>query len=314
MTEDNKITIIITFRNEGDEVEKTVQSIRETTRIDEVPIIMVDDGSDDGVDYRAVSEKYQCKYLRLPEASGGPAIARIIGAEWCATDKFAFMDGHMRLYEQNWNERVCEVLNANRRCILCSATANYAGGKEKENRGDSGAYIRMDNPADYYSAGWAKGLPAEEGNLIEVPCVLGAFYAFTRSFWEEIKGLTGLTGYGFDEPFMSLKAWYLGGKCLLLRDFYVGHLYRDKFPNKVESERFYANQMMLIDVFTLDSEKRAEYLAAFRNVFDKEFFDKVEDVYSSQIRRIEELKDYIYRYKDDENIAKFWRLNEERHE
>lgn len=312
MTEENKITMIIAFRDEGDEIERTVQSIRETTDKDLVPIILVDDASQDGVDYKAVAKKYDCKYFRLPEPSG-PAIARTIGVSRCATDKFAIMDGHMRFYEQNWNERVCKVLNENRNAILCSGTTSIVPGKEEENRGNSGACIEVDKPGADYTAVWSATV-GESDNVIEVPCVLGAFYATTRSFWELIKGLEGLTGYGFDEPYMSLKAWYLGGKCLLLRDFYVGHLYREKFPNAINGERFYTNQMMLIDVFTLDSAEHDKRMQDFRKMFNAEMLEKMDAVYAGQKKRIDSLKDYIYKYKNDENIARLWKLNAERHQ
>ena len=144
--------------------------------------------------------------------------------------------------------------------------------------------------------------------------MLGAFYAFTRSFWELIKGLEGLTGYGFDEPFISLKAWYLGGRCLLLRDFYVGHLYREDFPTKVNAERFYANQMMMIDVFTLDPTEREQRIEGFRELFDETMLEKIDTIYTSQKSRIDRLKKYIYKYKVDDNIKRLWKLNVERHQ
>ncbi|MDR0938509.1 MAG: glycosyltransferase [Mediterranea sp.] len=52
----NKLTIIISFLNEGEEVERTVSGIRSTVR-DTVDIILINDASDDGYHYEEVALK-----------------------------------------------------------------------------------------------------------------------------------------------------------------------------------------------------------------------------------------------------------------
>ena len=311
--EKNKLTVIIAFRNEGDEVESTVQSVRDTTDSNLVSIILMDDGSDDGVDYEAVAKRHNCEYHKYPK-SVGPAIARSMGARWCKTEKFVFIDGHMRFYDQQWNKRICKLLDENPRAILCSGTTNIVPGKERENRGNSAACIKInDEPGSEYNALWSADMKDFKGELMEVPCVLGAFYAFNKSFWKEIKGLAGLAGYGLEEPFMSLKAWYLGGKCLIIRDFYVGHLYRDVPKVPISSEKFYANQMMLIDVFTVDPKDRQERLTRYRNMFDPKMLKEVDDITAKQKNSIDELKAYLKEHSKPEYVEKFWQMNAERH-
>ncbi len=314
MTSTNKLTVIIAFRNEGDEVEKTIQSILETTKRGSVPIILMDDASDDGVDYKAIAEKYGCRYRRMPNPLG-PAIARMIGARWCTTEHLVFMDGHMRFYDRNWNERVIRLLDANPRVILCSGTINIAAPKGGEvHRWQSGACFKNEAPGGIFEALWAKDLPEDrKSEVAEIPCVLGAFYAFKKSFWQEIKGLSGLCGYGYEEPFMSLKAWYLGGKCLMLKDFYVGHLYRETPPTPINSERFHANQMMLLDVFTFDKEEHDKRIKEFRALFGEDLLNKMDAAYAGQANNIRILKEYLAEHKDEANIARLWELNAERH-
>ena len=55
------LSVIITQRNEGYEIEKTINSIRATAKYN-IPIILIDDHSDDSFDY-----KNMCKKLRLGE-------------------------------------------------------------------------------------------------------------------------------------------------------------------------------------------------------------------------------------------------------
>lgn len=54
----NKLTIIIPFLNEGDEIEKTLKSIRETSRTN-VDIIIINDCSTDNFDYLYAAKKIQ---------------------------------------------------------------------------------------------------------------------------------------------------------------------------------------------------------------------------------------------------------------
>lgn len=70
-------------------------------------------------------------------------------------------------------------------------------------------------------------------SLIEVLCVIGTPYACSSEYWKLINGLDGLITYGTEEELLSLKVWLEGGRCLLLRDWVVGHIYRDEFPYEV---------------------------------------------------------------------------------
>lgn len=87
----------------------------------------------------------------------------------------------------------------------------------------------------------------ESGNneTIDIPCVLGAGYAFSVDLWKKIHGLNGLIKYGLDEQFISLKVWLSGGKCQLIPNIELGHVYRDFAPYEMSALEFIYNKMLI---------------------------------------------------------------------
>ena len=67
---DSRLTIIIPFLNEKEEVANTVRSIREYSNSDEVAILLINDASDDGYDYQQVAKTYQTEYILNPVRLG----------------------------------------------------------------------------------------------------------------------------------------------------------------------------------------------------------------------------------------------------
>lgn len=86
---------------------------------------------------------------------------------------------------------------------------------------------------------------------VEIPCILGAAYAFSRNYWLELKGLEGLASYGLDEQFICLKNWLLGGKSYVMTDVEFGHKFRDNetVPYKLSSPDFLQNIVLVIELF-----------------------------------------------------------------
>lgn len=74
------LTVIIPFLNEGDEVENTVKSIRETNR-EYIEIILINDCSSDGYDYEKVATIYNTQYIVNPQRMG-VAKSREIGVSF----------------------------------------------------------------------------------------------------------------------------------------------------------------------------------------------------------------------------------------
>ncbi len=239
------LTIIIPFLNEGVEVLRTVESIRETAT-DNPVIILINDASEDGFDYPSVAKKFNCTYIHH-ETRMGVANSRQEGVEKCNTEYLLLLDGHMRFYEKGWDKLLLAHLSENPRALICCQNRTLYkkdDGEiyEKESyRKGYGAYIDFSN----FRAMWNYTDPAPFSNLAEIACVYGAAYACNKTYWTRLHGLHGLQSYGSDEQLISMKIWMEGGKCLLAKDIVAGHIYRDSFPYDVEKAHIAYNQLYI---------------------------------------------------------------------
>lgn len=94
------LSVLIPFINEGEEIINTVREVRRTVSYN-VDIIVVDDASNDGIDYKSLLEPYNVIYIRN-NTNKGSALSRDICVDNCHSPYFLFLDAHMRLYEYNW--------------------------------------------------------------------------------------------------------------------------------------------------------------------------------------------------------------------
>ena len=310
---DDRLSVVIAFRQEGDEIARTVESIQKTTPNGKVDVILVDDNSEDDYDYGKVADSLGCRYIKLYKTLG-PSGARGVGVRAAETENVVIMDGHMRFYDDRWNERVCRHLKDNQNAILCSGTTSVKDGLEDDKKNDFGAYILFEGtPGEEYYPKWSPEndyIDQDNKELSRVPCVLGAFYAFTKNHWNKIGGLEGLSGYGFDEPYMSLKSWLFGGECLVMKDFYVGHLYREKSTAGSSSVDFYANQIFMVNTFTEDADKRANALKNIREIAGVDMYLRARDRYNKRHTKVFLAQDFIKKNRNAEAEKEFLKLND----
>lgn len=299
--EQPNLTCILMFRNEGNEIEKTIQNIRATTK--NAPIVLVDDDSIDNYNYQELENIYpNVKYYRNEE-NYGTAYSRDRGVKETKTDYFVQLDGHMRFYNNNWIEYAMQFLPLYPDCILFARSLtirkNKMGVYENEDgetyHSDScGAFI---NTADAYefTSKWSYGLSAKEKKnkvLIEVPCCLGADYFSSKAHWNKIKGLQGLKQWGQEEPMMSIKTWLLGGKVILMSQMWVGHVYREKRPYPMDTNKTTYNHLLLNHLFTDKQEMADEFDLHIKKRFPKHI-DAACKLFQDNIKEIQMLKDYI---------------------
>lgn len=284
------ITVIIPFQNEGYEIRKTVESIRATTK--GVPIILIDDYSTDGYDYKSIADKYNCQFIKNNK-NLGVAESRNLGVSLCETKYFVLLDGHMRFYDQDWDVMLVNYLNKDPKAIYCSnSSAIYKNNEyfySSEHKFPSatlGGHIDF-HENNEFNVIWSFKALDKQSDITRIPAVFGACYASSVQHWNNIGGLTGLIKYGYDEALMSIKTWLCGGRCYLIKDFYTGHLYRTSAPYYVDRIHMKANQLFLSYLFDYKiastdsiSNTKAYKLLDFDKMKNiKESFDKVK-VYS----------------------------------
>lgn len=278
--EEKLLTVIIPFLNEGDEVERTVRSIREHSR-GEVDILLINDASEDGYAYEEVARRYAADYIRNEERIG-VAASRDKGVARSRTPYVLFLDAHMRFYTDDWVGRIVEELKADSRALLCCQTLglHVVEGEIVRNRKrppSFGAYVHLYDPLRYFECSWLfeEGEKTACPDTLLIPCVLGATYACAKTYWLHLKGLQGLMFYGNDESYISIKVWLEGGRCKLLKDVAVGHIYRDAPPYIIENAPRLYNRLLLAELLLPDAAKarvfsttRKHYPTIFRSSVD----------------------------------------------
>lgn len=256
----NKLTVVMPFLNEGEEVGNTVRNIRATAGFS-VDVIVINDDSDDTYDYERDLSGLGITYV-VNKNRIGAALSKERGAQLAKTPYFILLDAHMRFYENNWADYIVEELEFNSQRLLCSKSIPL-------NKNEDGKVFVVPNACSpkgaYLSFNCKKYVPSIDWNNYDtclptcsenqIPCVLGAGYATSKSYWNKIRGLQGLIHYGCEEAYISIKAWKEGGGCYLLPKLSIGHIYRTKFPYKVYSFQYVYNYLLISELLFPTSEK-----------------------------------------------------------
>jgi glycosyltransferase involved in cell wall biosynthesis len=297
----NKLTVIIPFLNEGEEIGRTLQSIRETAG-EQVDIILVNDASYNNFDYEPVAAKYNASYIRN-EKRMGAAYSRDTGVQHCATDCFLHIDGHMRFYHNDWWKTIVAAIEQNKRALFCcKCKALDTRGTDVTKQPFFGASISFYD----LSPVWNRRDICPDRDMATVPCVLGASYACNKQYWQYLKGLSGLKMYGSEEPYISLKVWLEGGECILLKKIEIGHIFRNRFPYLVSRREMLFNKLLIAETL-LPPEHKDRVYNALRNtggIFLRDAMRLLLD----EDKEIKELKSY-YQNISTRSFESFFEFN-----
>lgn len=243
----NRLTIIIPYLNEGEEVFNTINSIKD--HIGEAAnIILINDASTDGYDYLPLSRLQHITYIRN-KTRKGVAASRDLGISLCKTPYFLLLDAHMRFYDSAWLPMIIDELEQNDRVLLCNQLKFLMKEdgivQEKKLVTTYGAYISLEE-GNILAPQWI--VTEENPNnpyCEDIPCVLGAGYAASKRYWTYLKGLEGLRCYGSDETYISIKVWLEGGKCKLMKKVIIGHLFKEAFGYTTNYTEVLYNRLLI---------------------------------------------------------------------
>lgn len=289
----NLLTIVIPFLNEGEEVRQTVRSVRNTAAHD-VDIIVINDCSDDGYDYTSDLAPYGVTYVRNAYRIGAAA-SKQKGARLARTPYFLLLDAHMRAYTKNWHNIILGELQKNDNRLLCCQT--QALGKDKKNvvydknvALTDGAYLLFDQNDYIPGITWLDY--RQHGRLPQnmIACVLGAGYASSKRFWNEIRGLEGLMHYGSEEAYISIKAWLRGDGCALLPDVVFGHIYRKAAPYRIISAPAFYNHFVISHTLFPTSLRCWAEVVGYKH--NKVIYEQIKFWLSMNKPELEQLKHY----------------------
>lgn len=304
-----KLTIIIPFLNEGEEVERTVCSIRDTATSD-CRIILINDASTDSYDYQSVAERYNSLYIKHTERKG-VAGSRQVGVELCDTPYFLLLDAHMRFYEKGWDGMLIGYLEQYPKAVLCSQTRflyKSADGRveDRTRTVPCAGYIDFEDK-ELFRVVWSNVDTEPLSNIVEIPCIIGAAYACSKEYWQHLDGLNGLITYGTDEELISIKAWISGGRCLLIKEWVVGHIYRAEFPYLVLDRDTVYNRLFVAELLLPYETKRRLFIRMryrFRSSFAEAY-----DILRANYAQIKRQKAYLRAISLESGIDTFLEQN-----
>ena len=290
----NALSVIIVFRNEGEEVETTIQEIKRTAK-EVVNIILVNDASEDQFDYRILSVKYQHVLYIENQERKGCAASREIGISACDTPYIFLIDAHMRFYDNHWWTEIVEAIQQDARAIYCCRCVPWDyNTKQESNRAiPYGAYLKFSVDDDRKMCGieWIEQDLYPTLSIVDIPCVLGACYAASKEYWNYLRGLEGLWMYSYDEPYISLKAWMEGGKCRLLKNVQVGHLFREQVPYQILDEEYAYNRLFIASLLLPEDWQKQVFMVT-RLQIGCIGFAKVKRMLKQNQQQMDELKAY----------------------
>lgn len=267
---DSKLTVIIPFLNEKEEVRNTVKNLRENSDYN-FEIILINDCSTDEYDYKKVAEDFGAKYIEHSTRMG-VAASRDEGVNVCDTEFFLFLDAHMRVYQRDWVEILVRELNNDRKCLFCASTLSLdINGVQNTNNIGYGSYFDFHD----LNAPFITDNKSDE-RIIDIPCVMGASYACNKTYWLYLDGLNGLKSYGLDEQLISIKVWLDGGRCRLLKDIKFGHIFRVAMPvpYEIRPTDFFKNILYITELF-LGFEMKLKILNKCRTERGSQFISEI---------------------------------------
>ena len=283
------LTVIIPFKNEGEEVFKTVASLRQMADND-INFIVINDASDDGFDYSGISSINNVEYI-LHDKSFGPAQSRQHGVDLCQTNFFILVDAHMRAMTKGWDRIVLEPVQKYRNAIFCCVTYDMIeNAKSKICRQGYGATIKLED----VSCKWiSHSFIKDNKTIIEVPCVLGASYISNKEYWNRIGGLKGLLSYGCEEQLLSIKTYLDGGKCYVLSNVEFSHKFRKakETPYNPDKAKFIYNHLYIIEIF-YPFDLKARAFQKLKTTYDEHLFEEAISILSSHREEINKAKLY----------------------
>jgi glycosyltransferase involved in cell wall biosynthesis len=282
------ISVVITAHDEGDEVQRTLVSIRENTR-GPLEIVLVDDGSTDrscegdlGLDVRLFRNAQRL----------GVAASRNAGAAAATAPVLVFADAHQRFSPACLD--LCadtaiarnaivwpDVCGLDDRCALCH-----------------GARFKF-RPGRGFYARWNVPRPATP--ISRISSLKAPGYVMSRAVYDRVRWPAQLRGWGGSEAAVSLKAFFLGIPILHLCGPVARHLFKESFQYQVNSAGVAWNHAVIARVCFEERTWQEHWLP---HVFAKELPDATLNELNSPAIRHEQREFQRQKVRGDRD---FWR-------
>ena len=220
-----KISVIVVTRNEGAELRRTVENLRDTLPA-RSEIVIVDDASTDGS---------TAGFRRVVKAPGiGVARARNLGVAQSQGDVLVFADGHIRL-DKLWWQPLADIVADPRVAAVAPGVTHLPATRR------CGFGLQLTGPE--LDARW---LPRKGDSPFAAPILPGCCLMMRRSAFDATGGWDGgLLHRGGVDNEMSVRLWLLGYDLLIAPQVVVRHRFRQTSPYPVGWPQYLHNRLRL---------------------------------------------------------------------
>eukprot|EP00920_Eleutheroschizon_duboscqi_P017994 GHVT01043021.1.p1 GENE.GHVT01043021.1~~GHVT01043021.1.p1 ORF type:complete len:740 (-),score=146.15 GHVT01043021.1:1270-3489(-) len=231
------VSIIMAAHNEHDYLQRTLESIFNTTSLNILKeVVIVDDLSDP-----PLTESYD--HVMFPEPSvrvvrnndrEGLIRSKAIGVRNSSGDLLVFLDAHVRP-DPDWLVPLLRHVSTNYRRVVVPTIPRLDPETWEPNRKAIGYKMMFE---------WNFAFHWFDDKTDEVPIMSGGLLAMSRKWWDETEGLDeGMHLWGAENIEQSLRTWLCGGEVVVARDSIIAHVFRTKFPYKVDSKVLVKNRV-----------------------------------------------------------------------
>jgi len=233
------ISVILIAFNESDYVERTIKSIKEFTHENILhEIILIDDHSEPELSKSYNQEEFEglVKYIYNDDRIG-LIKSRSLGANMATGDIIVFFDCHVKP-RLNWESPIIQRINHNYKHVVVPAIP-ILDGYTWEQKGSAVGYKMMMD--------WDLGFHWFEDGTDDVPIMSGGLLSISNKWWHESGEYdTGMEQWGAENIEQSLRVWLCGGEISVARESHVLHLFRSKFPYKIDARKPKKNKDRLL--------------------------------------------------------------------
>jgi glycosyltransferase involved in cell wall biosynthesis len=290
------VSVCIPVRNEGDLLKDVLSNLITTAETEDFEIVLFNDGStDSNARFKPLEIKTEFRNLRITNSpiqyGVGYAFDRAVEQ---ASNEIIVLMGADVMTDFGWLKSVKNAVETHPDSIGCSACVGispenmdmHREGRKIRYGADMLIQVSMEDLpkntqekliahkrnsyTNLFKAKWRWGRDSEEP--YEIPCLLGAFYFTSKSFYQKIHGwdteehrkFQGHIFWGSLEPMLSLKAYLYGGSCLVFPDIETAHIFGRLTKRTAKSHRAlrpsYSWWNALWIAYTMCDDKLRDYL------------------------------------------------------
>jgi len=240
------MSIVMAAHNEHKYMQRTLASIYERTPPEVLKeVIVVDDGSDPPLAAQ-IMDFPDVKLIRHATRRG-LIKSKTEGGNAATSDMIMFLDAHVKP-EFGWTAPLLKHMNLNYKRVVVPIIPILDGDSWEPNMNAVGIKMMFD---------WTLFFQWFEDFNDIVPCMSGGLFGITRQWWHESGEYDyGMNMWGAENIEQSIRIWLCGGEIYVARDSKISHVFRPKFPYRINNTEVYINKVRTVETWFEEYKER----------------------------------------------------------